>query len=128
MIRTIDPGALRPPGIGPAPAPRPAPAGNGCGPGFADALARAEGRKEVVFSAHASERLARRGIRFGDADRQRLSEAVSAAQGKGGRNSLVLMGGTALIVNVPSRTVVTAMGAGGANERVITNIDSAVIV
>jgi flagellar operon protein len=128
MIRPIDPGGLHPPGIGPAAPVRSAPAGNGSGSRFADALERAERGAGVVFSAHAALRLSRRGIRFGDAERQRLCDAVSAAQGKGGRNSLVLLGGTALIVNVPSRTVVTAMEAGGANERVITNIDSAVIV
>ncbi len=127
MMQPIDPRTIRPPGIGPAPPARPSPAGSGSSAGFADALARAEKRDDVVFSAHANDRLARRGIRFSDADRRRLSEAVTAAREKGGRNSLVLMGTTALIVNVPSRTVVTAMGAGGANERVITNIDSAVI-
>jgi flagellar operon protein len=127
MTQPIDLGILRPPGIGPTAPPRPEPAKRGNGGGFADALARAGNRDEVVFSAHATDRLARRGIRFNDADRQRLSEAVSAVQEKGGRNSLIMMGGTALIVNVPSRTVVTAMGPGASNERVITNIDSAVI-
>lgn len=127
MTQPIDLRIPRPPGIGPAPPPGTPPAGKGAGGGFAEALGRAEKRQEVVFSAHATDRLARRGIRFSDADRQRLSEAVSAVQEKGGRNSLVLMGNTALIVNVPSRTVVTALGAGTANERVITNIDSAVI-
>ncbi|MGZ8459905.1 MAG: TIGR02530 family flagellar biosynthesis protein [Candidatus Deferrimicrobiaceae bacterium] len=127
MMQPIDPRVLRPPGIGPAQPSRTSPAGNKAGSVFADALARAGKGEEVVFSAHATDRLARRGIRFNDADRQRLSEAVSAVQAKGGRNSLVLMGTTALIVNVPSRTVVTALGAGTANERIITNIDSAVI-
>ncbi len=127
MMQPIDPRVLRPAGIGPVPPPRTSPAGNGAGGGFADTLARAENREEVAFSAHANDRLARRGIRFSDADRRRLSEAVSAVGRKGGRNSLVLMGNTALIVNVPSRTVVTALGAGTANERIITNIDSAVI-
>lgn len=127
MTQPIDLRLLRPSGIGPAPPSRPEHAGNGTGGGFADALARAGKTQEVAFSAHATERLSRRGISFNDADRQRLSEAVSAVQEKGGRNSLILMGNTALIVNVPSRTVVTALGAGTANERVITNIDSAVI-
>lgn len=127
MMQPIDPRVLLPPGIGPAPISRTSHAGNKAVSGFADALAREDKRQGVVFSAHATDRLARRGIRFSDADRQRLSEAVSAVQEKGGRNSLVLMGNTALIVNVPSRTVVTALGAGSSNERVITNIDSAVI-
>ena len=127
MTLPIDFRVLRPPVAGPGPATKPHPprtTGNGS---FAEMLSGAEGRKDVTFSAHASERLARRGISLTEDDKRRLSEAVSAVQEKGGRNSLVLMGNTALIVNVPNRTVVTALGAGTASERVITNIDSAVI-
>jgi flagellar operon protein len=129
MSNLIDFRAIRPPGIGPTPgavAPSP-PVPTGGSGGFAGELARAEKRQDVTFSAHASDRLARRGITLSPSDRQRLADAVQAVEGKGGKNSLVLLGNTALIVNVPSRTVVTAMGAGAANERVITNIDSAVI-
>jgi flagellar operon protein len=131
MNQPIDYRLIRPPGVGtvtgvgaPQPQGAPKPAGGG---GFADVLAQVEKKREVTFSAHAAERLARRGIQLSEADRQRLNEAVTAVEGKGGRNSLVMLGSTALIVNVPSRTVVTAMGAGLTNERVITNIDSAVI-
>lgn len=131
MNQPIDFRLLRPPGVGTvtgvgAPQPQGAPKPAGAG-GFADALAQAEKKRDVTFSAHAADRLNRRGIQLSENDRQRLSEAVTAVEGKGGRNSLVMLGTTALIVNVPSRTVVTAMGAGAANERVITNIDSAVI-
>ncbi len=132
MNQPIDYRLIRPPGVGTVtgigtPQPQqggPKPTGAG---GFADALAQAQQKREVTFSAHAAERLAKRGIQLSESERQRLSEAVTAVEGKGGRNSLVMLGSTALIVNVPSRTVVTAMGAGMGNERVITNIDSAVI-
>ena len=40
----------------------------------------------------------------------------------------MLMDDLGLIVNVPSRTVVTAMNAGGMEHGVITNIDSTVII
>ncbi|MBI5419777.1 MAG: hypothetical protein HZA60_06800 [Deltaproteobacteria bacterium] len=124
MTHPIDFGILRPPAAAAArPAGSPAPHGAPPG-GFAGELARAG---EVAFSAHASERLARRGIHIGEEDRRRLSEAVRAAGEKGGKDSLILLGNVALIVNVPNRTVVTAMGAGAPNERVFTNIDSAVI-
>ncbi len=127
MSQPVDFRVIRPPGVGPAAGPAPlrpqAPAGGA----FADELARAQKKEGVSFSAHAAERLARRGISLSETDRERLSDAVTAAAGKGGRNALVLLGQTTMIVNVPSRTVVTAMGAGSANERVITNIDSAVI-
>ena len=131
MNQPIDYRLIRPPGVGtvtgigtPQPPGAPKPQGGG---GFADVLAKAEGKRDVTFSAHAAERLSRRGIQLSESDRQRLGEAVTAVEGKGGKNSLVMLGSTALIVNVPSRTVVTAMGAGMASERVITNIDSAVI-
>jgi flagellar operon protein len=131
MNQPIDYRLVRPPGVGTVtgigttqPQGTPRPQGGG---GFADALAKAEGKRDVTFSAHAAERLSRRGIQISEGDRQKLNEAVAAVEAKGGRNSLVMLGSTALIVNVPSRTVVTAMGAGMTNERVITNIDSAVI-
>jgi flagellar operon protein len=128
MIHPIDLGALRPPvGAGatrPAgtSASRGAPAG-----GFAGELDKAAKSGEITFSAHAAERLARRGIDMSESDRQRLSDAVRAAEGKGGKDSLIILGNVALIVNVPNRTVVTAMGPDARNERVFTNIDSAVI-
>ncbi|GAB4361636.1 MAG: TIGR02530 family flagellar biosynthesis protein [Deltaproteobacteria bacterium] len=103
----------------PAPDPR--------GAGFARELDRALGEREVTFSAHASERLARRGLRITEGDRQRIGEAVRSVGSRGGRNSLVLLGDVALIVNVPSRTVVTALGTGAPGDKVFTNIDSAVI-
>jgi flagellar operon protein len=131
MNQPIDYRLIRPPGVGTvtgigAPQPQGAPKTGGSS-GFADVLSQVEKKRDVTFSAHAAERLSRRGIQLSENDRQRLTEAVTAVEGKGGRNSLVMLGNTALIVNVPSRTVVTAMGAGMASERVITNIDSAVI-
>ena len=83
---------------------------------------------ELVFSAHASERMACRGIRLTEADRRRIAAGVAMAREKGGRDALVLFGDIGLIVNVPSRTVVTALGSGETNSRVFTNIDSTVIL
>lgn len=95
--------------------------------GFARELDRALGEGEVTFSAHASERLARRGLRISEGDRHRIGEAVRNVGTRGGRTSLVLLDEVALIVNVPSRTVVTALGTGTPGDKVFTNIDSAVI-
>jgi flagellar operon protein len=58
----------------------------------------------------------------------RLSQAIDQAAARGARDSLMLMDDLGLIVNVPSRTVVTAMNAGGMEHGVITNIDSTVII
>jgi len=82
---------------------------------------------DVAFSAHAQKRLSSRGIIMDDSQMSRLSNAVDLVNGKGGQDSLVMLDGLALIVNVPSRTVVTAMEVAGMGERVVTNIDSAVL-
>lgn len=80
--------------------------------------------REVRFSAHADMRLRERGLDLTGDDMARIKGAMDTLASKGGRDSLLLMGDTALIVNVPNRTVVTAMDAGS----VFTNIDSAVII
>jgi flagellar operon protein len=77
------------------------------------------------LSAHAEERLRAAGA---DAGRMAAAaEAVGRAAAKGGRSTLVLVDGMALLVDVPTRTVVTAVGADRMRERVFTQIDSAVI-
>ena len=49
-------------------------------------------------------------------------------EAKGARDALLLRNDAAFVVNIPSRTVVTAMGQGELQERVFTNIDSAMLV
>jgi flagellar operon protein len=127
MTQRIDIGLVRPAPVSGRPRPAGTAARDAPADGFAAELAKAGGTGEVAFSAHAAERLSRRGIRIGDADRERLAQAVRAAGEKGGKDSLILLGDVALIVNVPNRTVVTAVGPGPPGERVFTNIDSAVI-
>ncbi len=90
-----------------------------------DSLLSAEmNGREVRFSTHAGLRLKERGLDLTGEDMARIKGAVDTLASKGGRDSLLLMGDTALIVNVPNRMVVTAMDAGS----VFTNIDSAVII
>ena len=57
----------------------------------------------------------------------RLQEGVSRAAGKGARESVVLVDGTAFVVSVKNRTVITAVDPGHMRDHVFTNIDSAVI-
>jgi flagellar operon protein len=79
------------------------------------------------FSRHALERVQRRGIALDPTTLNRLHDGVDRAAGKGSRDSVVLVDGTAFVVAVGSRTVVTAVGAEHMREHVFTNIDSAVI-
>jgi len=52
---------------------------------------------------------------------------VGRAASKGSRDSLVLVDGTAFVVSVSNRTVITAVGSEQMKDNVFTNIDSAVI-
>ena len=54
--------------------------------------------------------------------------AVDLARERAIEDSLVILGDLALIINVPSRTVITAMDGQNMKQNVFTNIDGAVIV
>jgi flagellar operon protein len=81
----------------------------------------------VKFSRHASQRMQTRGITFSDAQLQRLDTAISQVSAKGGRESLVMLDSTALVVSVKNETVVTVVGQDQLKDNVFTNIDSAII-
>jgi len=81
----------------------------------------------IRLSAHAETRIKSRNINLTPEIMDKLEKAVSGAAKKGARDSLILMKNLAFIVNVPNRTVVTAMDGESIRENVFTNIDSAVI-
>ena len=81
----------------------------------------------VKFSKHATDRMASRGINFSPNQMQRLESAVSQVNAKGGRESLVMLDDTALVVSVKNDTVVTVVDREQLKNNVFTNIDSAVI-
>lgn len=98
---------------------------NSAGPSFADVLREKTG--EVKFSAHAQSRVKSRNIPVTPQMMDKLQNAVNTAQAKGSNNSLVLFPNAAFIVNIPNRTVVTAMDGVNSRENIFTNIDSTVI-
>jgi flagellar operon protein len=95
------------------------------GPGFGEVLARRT--SGVQFSGHAMQRIERRGIDVGPQTLVRLQEGVSRAETKGARESVVLVDGTAFVVSVRNKTVITAVDPAHMRDHVFTNIDSAVI-
>jgi flagellar operon protein len=144
----LPPGALGSPRAPSVRGGRGADTGIASGPTFADVLEQAAGASAVRspsrapsgtggltaggaeplrFSKHALERVRRRGIALDPTTLGRLHEGVGRAAGKGSRDSLVLVDGTAFVVSVPNRTVVTAVGSEHMREHIFTNIDSAVI-
>lgn len=82
----------------------------------------------VKFSRHAESRLNSRSIDLTQEQIQRLNNGIDKAKAKGIRESLVLMDNIALVVNVESNTVVTALDQSEATDHVFTNIDGAVVL
>ena len=82
----------------------------------------------VKFSKHAEQRLQDRKINLTDNQKEKINKAVSRADEKGVKDSLVLMDNLAFVVNVKSRTVITAVNSNELKDNVFTNIDGAVII
>ena len=78
---------------------------------------------KLKFSSHASKRLESRNIQLSETDLDRLKTAVNKAEAKGAKNSLVIMEDTAFIINIPNKTVVTALPMEKDGENIFTNID-----
>ncbi len=81
---------------------------------------------KVKFSNHAMKRLEDRSIDLTSEDIVELNDAVNQAERKGSKDSLIMFNNKAFIVNIPNKTVVTALPVGD-NEEVFTNIDSVIL-
>lgn len=93
---------------------------------FADHLEAAQEQSDdLELSAHAKRRLNQRNISLNATQRQNLTEAVQRLDEKGAQDAAVLRDDAAFVVNVPSRTVVTALDQTEMKQRVFTQIDSA---
>lgn len=131
LLRMLEP-SVRPTGA-PAPHVQPrTPVERGA---FADLLTQvrradeaAELARPLKFSAHAQQRLEQAGLALSAQQKAALSQAADRAEAKGAKDALMLMDSVGMIVNVPSRTVVTVFDDGRLKDGVVTNIDSAVIV
>lgn len=85
-------------------------------------------RQMLKFSHHAEVRMAQRGISLPQEGWKQINEAVNSAAEKGAKDSLIVYRDVAMIVNVPTRTVVTALDGGQLKSNVFTQIDSAIIL
>lgn len=83
---------------------------------------------QITFSKHAIQRMDARQIEVSPQLMTKMDDAVGKAESKGVKEALILNGGTAFIVNIPSRTVVTTMNGGEMKDSIFTNIDGAVIL
>jgi flagellar operon protein len=90
-----------------------------------DSIFRKEFDK-IKFSNHATKRIEARELQLSDTDMTKLKDAVNKAEAKGAKDSLVMMDNRAFIVNIPNKTVVTALDVQKSSENIFTNIDSVV--
>jgi len=86
-------------------------------------------RKELSklkFSGHAMKRLEARNIKLSENEITKIENAIEKAEEKGAKESLVMMDDKAFIINIPNRTVITAMSISEESNNIFTNIDSVV--
>ena len=100
---------------------------------FGQALQRAQKSAEPVplrlhFSAHAAQRIEERAIVLEAPDHLALEQAMNTLEAKGARDALVVRDGSAFVVNVPNRTVITVLAGAEQQQRVFTQIDSALFI
>lgn len=93
---------------------------------FAEILEQTQ--KKLYFSSHAQTRLKSRNITLSPEQMEKLQNAVTLAESKGSRQTVVIMGNKAFVISVENRTVITALESGQMTERIVTNIDSAVFL
>jgi flagellar operon protein len=116
------------------------PSGPSIGPSFKDTLdklqqphlqgdlkANLTGVEGLKFSNHAVERMRLRGVNFSKDQMEKLQSAVDKAAAKGSKDSLILLGETAVIVSIKNNTVVTVVDKNSIKDNVFTNIDSTIV-
>mgnify|MGYP001063239005 FL=1 len=84
--------------------------------------------EEVKFSKHASMRIQDRGVSFNNEEISKIRDAIQKAEDKGVKDALIFIDDKVLITNIKTRTVITALKNEQMDEKVITNIDGAVII
>ncbi|HHU05413.1 MAG TPA: flagellar protein [Clostridiales bacterium] len=98
------------------------------GPSFQEILLDTIKSSGVNFSKHAVQRAARREIEVTAENLARLNEGIRMANEKNLGDTLILIDGTAYLVNAKNNTIITALSEGSAKGRVFTNIEGTVIV
>lgn len=93
---------------------------------FDDIFRQEYGDAGIKVSRHAVKRMEQRNIDVSPAVREKVEKAIDLASKKGIRDSLILTEDAAFVVNIYSKTIVTAIEKDGLKEKVFTNIDGAV--
>lgn len=83
---------------------------------------------DLKISKHADQRLKSRNINLSKNDWKDINIAIDNAKTKGIKNSIVIKDEVSLIVNIPSKTVISAMAKGIKEQQIYTNIDGAIVL
>ncbi|MBI5867650.1 MAG: hypothetical protein HZB43_05075 [candidate division Zixibacteria bacterium] len=95
---------------------------------FARMLRTKLDEQHIAVSAHAADRMIRRGLVPDEATIDQLQTAFDLAEKKGSREALFLLDDLAVIASVPNRTVKTAMDRQSLEAGVFPNIDAAIVL
>jgi len=98
------------------------------GPSFQEVLLDTIRSSGVNFSKHAAKRVTQREIDITEENLARLNEGIRLANEKNLGDTLILIDGTAYLVNAKNNTIITALNGQNAKGRVFTNIEGTVIV
>lgn len=82
----------------------------------------------LKVSKHANQRLSDRNVDISSKEWQLISQKLHDAQNKGINDSVVITKNAALLVNVKSQTVITAMDRKEATSHLFSKIDGAIII
>ena len=82
----------------------------------------------IKLSVHAAKRLQDRNMSVDGAELKKIQSGIEKLASKGGNDSLLITSKGAYIVDVPKRTIVTAIDKDSISENVFTKIDSTVIL
>ena len=94
---------------------------------FESVLQQAVGKNTgVKFSKHAEMRMQARNINLTQTQKAKIDSAVNKAEQKCVKDSLVILDNMAFVVNVNSKTVITAVNNSELKDNVFSNIDGAV--
>ena len=93
-----------------------------------DISGKQNGEQGIRLSTHASRRLQERNLEMDSKEFFKLKGAIDKLKSKGGKDSLVITGNAAYIIDVDKNTIVTAIDKESMGENVFTKIDSTLII
>lgn len=91
-------------------------------------FARELEKQTISFSQHAQSRIHSRAISWDSQLETRVKSGINQASTKGSKGTLIIADHIAIIADVKSRTIITAMDRTQLKESIFTNIDSTVFV